>query len=68
MILGYSVSDEEIDNEESLLCEEQIIDILKEYRAGLSASELCLNHGVSDATFYKWRSKYGGMEVSEAVV
>ena len=43
--------------------EEQIIGILKEHQAGMSAAELCRKHGVSDATFYKWRSKYGGMEV-----
>ena len=36
------------------------------YQAGLGAKELCRKHGVSDATFYKWRSKYGGMEVSDA--
>jgi putative transposase len=46
--------------------EEQIIDILKEYQAGLGAKGLCRKHGISDATFYKWRSKYGGMEVSDA--
>jgi len=46
--------------------EEQIIGILKEHQAGLSAAELCRKHGISDATFYKWRSKFGGMEVSEA--
>ena len=46
--------------------EEQIIGILKEHQAGLSAQELCRTYGVSDATFYKWRSKYGGMDVSEA--
>jgi putative transposase len=39
---------------------------LKEHQAGLGAKELCRKHGVSDATFYKWRSKYGGMEVSDA--
>ena len=50
----------------SRFSEEQIIGILKEHQAGLSASELCRKHGISDATFYKWRSKYGGMEVSEA--
>ena len=49
----------------SRFSDEQIIGILKEHRAGLSASELCRKYGVSDATFYKWRSKYGGMEVSE---
>ena len=36
------------------------------HQAGLSAKELCRKHGISDATFYKWRSKYGGMEVSDA--
>tara|TARA_B100000809_G_C14853503_1_gene429188 strand:+ start:413 stop:679 length:267 start_codon:yes stop_codon:yes gene_type:complete len=50
----------------SRFSEEQIIGILKEHSAGLSAAELCRKHGISDATFYKWRSKYGGMEVSEA--
>ena len=46
--------------------EEQIIGILKEHQAGLSAQDLCRKHGISDATFYKWRSKYGGLEVSDA--
>ena len=50
----------------SRFSEEQIIGILKEHQAGLSAKELCRKHGISDATFYKWRSKYGGMEVSDA--
>lgn len=50
----------------SRFSEEQIIGILKEHQAGMSAAELCRKYGVSDATFYKWRSKYGGMEVSEA--
>ncbi|KAF0112923.1 MAG: hypothetical protein FD150_2213 [Rhodobacteraceae bacterium] len=50
----------------SRFTEEQIIGVLKEHQAGLSATELCRKHGISDATFYKWRSKYGGMEVSEA--
>ena len=50
----------------SRFSEEQIIGILKEHQAGLSASELCRKHGVSEPTFYKWRSKYGGMEVSDA--
>lgn len=45
--------------------EEQIIAILKEAEAGLSAKEVCRRHGVSDATFYTWRKKYGGLEVSE---
>lgn len=50
----------------SRFTEEQIIGILKEHQAGLSAADLCRKHSISDATFYKWRSKYGGMEVSDA--
>lgn len=50
----------------SRFSEEQIIGILKEHQAGLAAKELCRKHGVSDATFYKWRSKYGGGSVSDA--
>jgi putative transposase len=50
----------------SRFSQEQIIGILKEHHAGLSAGELCRKHGISDATFYKWRSKYGGMDVSDA--
>ena len=50
----------------SRFSEEQIIGILKEHQAGTTAADLCRKHGVSDATFYKWRSKYGGMEVSDA--
>ena len=50
----------------SRFSEEQIIGILKEHQAGLGAKELCRKHGISDATFYKWRSRYGGMEVADA--
>ena len=50
----------------SRFTEDQIIGVLKEHQAGLSAADLCRKHGISDATFYKWRSKYGGMEVSDA--
>jgi len=46
--------------------EEQIIGILKEQEAGIPVSELCRKHSVSDASIYKWKAKYGGMEVSEA--
>jgi putative transposase len=46
--------------------EEQIIGILKEQEAGAAVAELCRKHGMSDATFYNWKSKYGGLEVSEA--
>jgi len=45
--------------------EEQIIEVLKEAEAGVKVSELCRRHGISDATFYTWRSKYGGLEISE---
>ncbi len=50
----------------SRFTEEQIIGVLKEHQAGMSAADLCRRHGISDATFYKWRSKYGGMEISDA--
>ena len=45
---------------------QQIIGILKEHEAGISAKELCRKHGMSDASFYKWKAKFGGMEVSDA--
>ncbi len=45
--------------------EEQIITILKEAEGGAKVAELCRRHGIADATFYTWRSKYGGLEVSE---
>jgi putative transposase len=50
----------------SRFSEEQIIKALKEHAAGLSAADLCRKYGISDATFYKWRSKYGGMDISDA--
>ena len=46
--------------------EEQIIGILKQAQSGMKIVDLCRMHGISDATFYNWRSKYGGMEVSDA--
>lgn len=46
--------------------EEQIIAILKEQEAGMPTAEVCRRHGISSATFYKWKSKFGGLEVSEA--
>jgi putative transposase len=46
--------------------EEQIIGILKEHEAGVSVADLCRKHGVSDASIYKWKAKFGGLEVSEA--
>jgi putative transposase len=46
--------------------EEQIIGILKQAQSGMKIVDLCRMHGISDVTFYNWRSKYGGMEVSDA--
>jgi len=46
--------------------EEQIIRFLKEGEKGLPVAELCRRHGFSEASYYKWKSRYGGMEVSEA--
>lgn len=46
--------------------EEQIIGILREHEAGTATSDVCRKHGISSATFYKWKAKYGGLEVSEA--
>jgi putative transposase len=46
--------------------EDQIIAVLREQEAGLKTAEVCRKHGISDATFYKWKAKYGGLEVSEA--
>ena len=46
--------------------EEQIIKILQEAEAGIKPSDLCRKHGISDATFYNWKSKYGGLSVNEA--
>ena len=50
----------------SRFTQEQIIGVLKEHQAGATAPDLCRKHGISEATFYAWRSKYGGMEVSDA--
>lgn len=46
--------------------EEQIIRILKDHEAGRPTKELCREHGVSPGTFYKWKAKFGGMEISDA--
>jgi putative transposase len=45
--------------------EAQIITVLKEHQAGIPVSELCRRHGISEATIYNWRSRYGGMEISD---
>lgn len=50
----------------SRFSEEQIIGVLKEHEAGAKAGDLARKHGVSEATLYNWKAKYGGLEVSEA--
>jgi putative transposase len=50
----------------SRFTEEQIIGMIKEQEAGLSTAEVCRKHGLSPATFYKLKAKYGGLEVSDA--
>ena len=45
--------------------EEQIIAVLKEADSGLKTGEICRKHGISDATYYKWKAKYAGLEVSD---
>jgi len=51
---------------QSRFTEEQIIGVLKEAEGGMKTAEVCRKHGISDATYYKWKAKYGGLEVSEA--
>jgi putative transposase len=51
---------------QSRFSEEQIISILREQEVGAKTSDVCRKHGISDATFYKWKAKFGGMDVSEA--
>ena len=46
--------------------EEQIIGVLREHEAGAKTAELCRKHGISEASFYNWKAKYGGLDVSEA--
>ena len=50
----------------SRFSDEQIISVLKEQEAGMATADVCRRHGISSATFYKWKAKYGGLEVSDA--
>jgi len=50
----------------SRFTEEQIIGILREQEGGLATADVCRKHGISSATFYKWKAKFGGLEVSDA--
>ena len=50
----------------SRFTEEQIIAVLREQECGAATAEVCRKHGISSATFYKWKAKYGGLEVSDA--
>ena len=50
----------------SRFSDEQIIGILKEHEVGVSVADLCRKHGVSDASIYNWKARFGGMDVSEA--
>ena len=55
-----------MDMKPSRFTEEQIIGILREQETGATTADVCRTHGISSATFYKWKARYGGLEVSDA--
>jgi putative transposase len=55
-----------MDMKRSRFSDEQIISVLKEQEAGMATADVCRRHGISSATFYKWKAKYGGLKVSDA--
>ena len=61
-----SINRKGMDMNSSRFTEEQIIGILQEHEAGAKTADVCRKHGISSATFYKWKAKYGGLDVSDA--
>jgi putative transposase len=63
--LSGKIKSQEVQMKKTRFTETQIISILKEADAGVPVKDICRQHGISDATYYNWKSKYGGMEASD---
>jgi putative transposase len=61
----FGILSREVSMKRSRFTETQIIAILKEADSGVTVKDLCRKHGISDATYYKWKSKYGGLDASD---